>query len=139
MINEDAGFANWVKNYLKGVTLSVASLKMIDFDPKTGLLDLDDLTSKISSETAAVYIENPTYFGLIETQAEAIGKIARESGAEFIVCADPISLGVIAPPAQYGATIACGDLHPLGIHMQCGGGQAGETPVVRGNWVCFAE
>lgn len=114
-----------VKNYLKGISEPVAAIKKIGFDPKTGLLDLDDLKSKISSETAAVYIENPTYFGLIETQAEAIGKVARDKGAEFVVYTDPISLGVIAPPAHYGATIACGDLHPLGIHMQCGGGQAG--------------
>ncbi|MBW2367967.1 MAG: aminomethyl-transferring glycine dehydrogenase subunit GcvPA [Deltaproteobacteria bacterium] len=113
------------KNYLTGVSEPVAAINMVRFDKATGLLDLDDLASKVSDKTAAVYIENPTYFGLIETQAESIGKIARDNEAEFIVYTDPISLGVLAPPAQYGATIACGDLHPLGIHMQCGGGQAG--------------
>jgi len=114
-----------VKNYMQGAAGPLVEIKMLGFDPKTGLLDLDDLKSKISTETAAVFIENPAYLGFIETQAEEIGKIARESGAEFIVCADPISLGVIAPPAHYGATIACGDFHSLGMHMQCGGGQAG--------------
>lgn len=39
--------------------------------------------------------------------------------------ADPISLGVLAPPSQYGATIACGDFHPLGIPLMAGGGQGG--------------
>ncbi len=47
------------------------------------------------------------------------------AGAEFIVYVDPISCGVVAPPAQYGATFACGEGHPLGMHMQCGGGQTG--------------
>jgi glycine dehydrogenase subunit 1 len=42
-----------------------------------------------------------------------------------IVAADPISLGVLAPPADYGADIVCGDIQPLGMHMQFGGGQAG--------------
>jgi glycine dehydrogenase subunit 1 len=113
------------RNYSSAVSESLIDIELVAFDPKTGLLDLADLKSKISSETAAVYIENPTYLGVIETQAEEIGTIARENGAEFIVYADPISLGVLAPPAQYGATIACGDFHPLGLHMQCGGGQAG--------------
>jgi glycine dehydrogenase subunit 1 len=113
------------RNYSSAVSEPLIDIELVAFDPKTGLLDLADLKSKISSETAAVYIENPTYLGVIETQAEEIGAIAREHGAEFIVYADPISLGVLAPPAQYGATIACGDFHPLGLHMQCGGGQAG--------------
>jgi glycine dehydrogenase subunit 1 len=113
------------RNYLHAVSGPAITIELVELDPKTGLLDLDDLRSKISSETAAVYIENPTYLGGIETQAEEIGTIARENGAEFIVYTDPISLGVLAPPVQYGATIACGDFHPLGLHMQCGGGQAG--------------
>jgi len=113
------------RNYSRAVSGPLLDIELVAFDRKSGLLDLQDLKSKISSDTAAVYIENPTHLGVIETQAEEIGRIARENGAEFVVYTDPISLGVLAPPAQYGATIACGDLHPLGLHMQCGGGQAG--------------
>lgn len=114
-----------IKNYLNGVPEPDLPISMIEFDRKTGLLDLDDLKSKISDKTAAVFIENPAFLGNLETQAPEIGKIAKEFGAEFIVYTDPISCGVIAPPAQYGATFACGDAHTLGNHMQCGGGQTG--------------
>ncbi len=38
---------------------------------------------------------------------------------------DPSSLGILAPPSHYGADIICGDLQPLGIHMNYGGGQSG--------------
>jgi len=38
---------------------------------------------------------------------------------------NPISLGHPGPPADYGADIVCGDIQPLGMHMQFGGGQAG--------------
>ncbi|MBA7533474.1 putative glycine dehydrogenase (decarboxylating) subunit 1 [subsurface metagenome] len=38
---------------------------------------------------------------------------------------DPISLGVLAPPSQYGADIVCGDVQPLGNHMNYGGGFGG--------------
>ena len=114
-----------VKNYMKGVSDQGIAIQMIEFDKTTGHLDLDDLKSKISPKTAAVLIENPSYLGFIEPRTKQVGKIALKNNAEFIVSIDPISLGVLAPPAQYGATIACGDYHCLGIHMQCGGGQGG--------------
>ncbi len=114
-----------IKNYLNGIPKPQLDITLVEFDGATGLLDLDDLKSKISSNTAAVFIENPAYLGFIETQAEEIGKIADKNGAEFIVYTDPISCGVLSPPAQYGATFACGDFHALGVHMQCGGGQGG--------------
>ena len=110
-----------IQNYC----LPEMSIFDVGFDRTTGLLDLDDLRRKVSSATAAVLIENPSYLGVLESQVDEIAAIARESGAEFIVSVDPISLGVVAPPAQYGATFACGDFQPLGMHMQAGGGQAG--------------
>ncbi len=97
----------------------------VGFDHGTGLLDLADLKAKVTSDTAAVLIENPSYLGFLESQAAEVGEVARAGGAEFVVYTDPISLGVVAPPAQYGATIACGDFQPLGMHMQAGGGQGG--------------
>ena len=66
----------------------------------------------------------PTW-AVIETQGEEISRIAHEHGAVCVVGADPISLGVLTPPADYGADIVCGDIQPLGMHMQFGGGQAG--------------
>jgi glycine dehydrogenase subunit 1 len=110
-----------MKNYLK----PDISIREVAFDSKTGLLDAKDLTSKVTKDTAAIYLENPSYFGLIESQATEVGELAKARGAEFIVYCDPISLGVMAPPAEYGATIACGDIHPLGIPMVAGGGLGG--------------
>lgn len=110
-----------VRNYLK----PDISIREVGFDPRTGLLDLEDLRARVSSKTAAVLLENPSYLGVLDSGAAEAGKIARQNGAEFIVYTDPISLGVVAPPAQYGATIACGDFHPLGMHLLAGGGQGG--------------
>ncbi|MGZ6219558.1 MAG: aminomethyl-transferring glycine dehydrogenase subunit GcvPA [Syntrophales bacterium] len=100
-------------------------VKLVDYDPRTGLVDLDDLRKKISSKTAAVYIENPSYLGLIELQCEKISEITHDNGAVSVVGVDPLSLGVIAPPAEYGADIVVGTAQPLGIHMNCGGGVIG--------------
>jgi glycine dehydrogenase subunit 1 len=100
-------------------------IKTIAYDSQTGLLDIEDLKSKISSKTAAVYIENPTYLGIIESQAGIISEIAHTNGAESIVGIDPISLGVLAAPASYNADIVVGSTQPLGIHMNYGGGCTG--------------
>lgn len=100
-------------------------IKEIAFDPKSGELDLEDLKRKVSGKTGAVYIENPTYLGVVEAKAAEIGRIAHDSGALFVVGVDPISLGLLEAPGRYGADIVCGELQPLGIHMNYGGGLAG--------------
>ncbi len=109
------------KNYCK----HQIELSLLKFEPGTGLLDLADLKEKISGRTAAVYFENPSYLGFVESQGDQIAAIAHEQGAEVIVGVDASSLGVLTPPARYGADIVCGELQPLGIHMQWGGGLAG--------------
>lgn len=97
----------------------------IGHDRKTGGLDLKELKAKISPRTAAVYFESPGYLGGIETEGAEIARIARGAGAETVVGADPISLGVLRPPSEYGADIAVGPTQPLGVHMNCGGGVGG--------------
>ena len=86
---------------------------------------MDQLKKMISDKTAAVYFEMPGYLGVLEENAEEICTIAGNCGAVNIVGVDPISLGIVAPPMSYGADIVVGELQPLGIHMLCGGGQAG--------------
>ncbi len=94
-------------------------------DPDTGRLDIADLKAKLGGDVAAVYFENPAYLGTIETGAAEIARLARAAGAETIVGVDPISLGVIKAPGDYGADIVTGPVQPLGVHMHCGGGVGG--------------
>ena len=103
----------------------VMQIELLGYDAATGQLDLNALRAAISDQTAAVYFENPSYLGFIETQGREISLIAHRHGAISVVGVDPISLGVLTPPAGYGADIVCGDIQPLGMHMQYGGGQAG--------------
>lgn len=115
-----------VRNYCEPAEMEGhIAVETVAFDPGTGLIDLDALREAVSVSTAAVYVENPTFLGAIETQGEAIARIAHAAGAEFIVGVDPISLGVLLPPAAYGADIVVGTTQPLGIPMSCGGGLGG--------------
>lgn len=110
-----------IENYCDpGVKIS-----KLAYDEKTGMMDLEDLKSKLSANTAAIYFENPSFLGFLETNGSEISRLAHGAGAISIVGVDPSSLGVIEPPSAYGADIICGDLQPLGMHMNYGGGQSG--------------
>jgi glycine dehydrogenase subunit 1 len=102
-----------------------ATIRVIGHDPVTGALDLEALRAAVTAETAAVYLEVPSFLGFLEPAAPAVGEVAHAAGALFVVGVDPSSLGVLAGPRAYGADIVCGDIQPLGIHMTAGGGNAG--------------
>ncbi len=91
----------------------------------SGQIDPARLDGLVTQDTAAVYIETPSYLGVIQVYGRAVADLAHAAGALFLVGADPSSLGVLAPPADYGADIVTGDLQPLGIHVNYGGGLAG--------------
>jgi glycine dehydrogenase subunit 1 len=110
-----------IKNYC----MPDISIKKIDIDHVTGNVNISALEKAISNKTAAVYFENPSYLGMISIHGTEIAELAHQHGAECVVGVDPISLGVLAPPAEYGADIVCGDIQSLGMHIQFGGGQAG--------------
>ncbi|MGD8505888.1 MAG: aminomethyl-transferring glycine dehydrogenase subunit GcvPA [Candidatus Bathyarchaeota archaeon] len=93
----------------------------VDYDTETGQLDIEDLKRKVSVKTAAVYIENPTYLGLIEAKVEKIAEETHDHEALFIVGVDPSSLGILKPPGEYDADIVIGEGQPLGNHMNFGG------------------
>jgi glycine dehydrogenase subunit 1 len=96
-------------------------IREVEYDMETGQLSLQDLKSKISDETAAVYVENPHYLGFIEEQAEEISREAHSYDALFITGVDPTSLGLLKPPGDYGADIVVGEAQPLGNSMNFGG------------------
>jgi glycine dehydrogenase subunit 1 len=100
------------------------SIEIVPFGERSGRIDCAVLDGLLSSEIAAVYFDNPSFFGVIES-GKAIADLAHRRGALCVTGVDPSSLGVLAPPADYGADIVCGDLQPLGIHMQFGGGHGG--------------
>lgn len=85
-----------------------------------GALLPEKLYSFISEKVAAVIVQQPNFFGCLE-DVEEIGKIAHNFGALYIVSVDPISLGILSPPSEYGADIVVGEGQPLGIYQNFGG------------------
>lgn len=100
-------------------------VKTVKYDEKTGQISLEGLKAKVSKRTAAVYVENPSYLGFIETEVDAIAEVVHDSGGLFIVGVDPISLGILKPPGEYGADVVVGEGQPLGNPMNYGGPSLG--------------
>ncbi len=86
-----------------------------------GFIDIEDLKNKIGEHSAAVYLEVPSFLGVLETQVEKISQITHDNNSLLIIGVDPISLGVIRPPGDYGADIVIGEGQPLGLGMNYGG------------------
>jgi glycine dehydrogenase subunit 1 len=107
-----------LKTYTEPAGITV---EKIEHDPITGQMDLEDLKEKTDDKTAMVYIENPSYMGFAEEQVEAIGEIAHDKKAMYVVGVDPTSLGLLKAPGDYDADIVCGEGQPLGNHMSYGG------------------
>lgn len=100
-------------------------LVTVDADEATGRIDLDHLARLVGETTAAVYVETPNAFGVLEAELAAVCEIAHHRGAQAVVGVDPVCLGVVTPPARLGADIVVGSLQALGVHMNGGGGVAG--------------
>ncbi len=91
---------------------------------KDGRIDLEDLKSKLKVNTAALIIQSPNFFGIVEDVASISG-IIHENKSLLIVSADPISLALLKSPGESGADIAVGDGQPLGNSLSFGGPSLG--------------
>ena len=93
---------------------------------ESGYADLEDLKAKLNNKASAVYIELPyTFTGVIDVNATAVGEIAHDVGALYIVGVNPIAMGLYKPPGEIGADIAVGDGQPLGLGLNLGGSTLG--------------
>lgn len=103
---------------------SELEFQRVRFDMVTGTIDLNDLRARLDDRVACLFIDNPSYLGVIQ-DGPAISDAVHACGAMLVVGVDPSCLGILASPASYGADIACGDIQPLGMHMSFGSGHGG--------------
>lgn len=85
-----------------------------------GFLDPDDARKVVDDKTCCVIVQHPNFFGCLE-EVEELGRIAHQAGAMFVVSFDPISLGILKRPGQYGVDIAVAEGQSLGNPMVYGG------------------
>jgi glycine dehydrogenase subunit 1 len=96
---------------------------LVAYDRKTGRIDLAALEAQINEETAAVLVQSPNFFGVIE-DIPAIAAIAHAKGALLIVSiAEAVSLGIVRPPLE--ADIVSMEAQSFGVALSYGGPYCG--------------
>lgn len=104
-----------IRTYTHGLGAEVVEAPIAD-----GVTDLAALEPLVTNETAAVMVQMPNFFGALEPVRQ-IGELAHRVDALFVVAVDPISLGVLEAPGNYGADIVVGEGQALGQPVSFGG------------------
>jgi glycine dehydrogenase subunit 1 len=85
-----------------------------------GALAADVLKKQLTATTACVVVEHPNFFGALE-DVRSLGRAVHDAGALFVVIVDPVSLGLLERPGDYGADIVVAEGQGLGNPMAYGG------------------
>ena len=95
--------------------------EIINLPYKNGLIDMEKLKILIDEDVASIIIQNPNFFGGIESMAE-ISEIVHSKGALLInVIVESMSLGILKAPGEMGADIVAGNAQSFGMDLNYGG------------------
>ncbi|NLK08534.1 MAG: aminomethyl-transferring glycine dehydrogenase subunit GcvPA [Firmicutes bacterium] len=109
--------------------LRAVDTELVVLPAKDGLADIESLKPFLNEETAAVMVQQPNFFGLLEP-VDALGDLLKESPSLFVASVNPISLGILQAPSAYGADIVVGEGQPLGNPLAFGGPSFGFMAVL---------
>ncbi|MFH1380086.1 MAG: aminomethyl-transferring glycine dehydrogenase subunit GcvPA [bacterium] len=105
-----------LKTFLQGMAVEIIEIPYFN----QGTTDLRILDEVVGEGVAAVIVQSPNFFGMIEKLQDA-SDIAKRNGALSIAITNPISLGILEPPGRYGADIVVGEGQSLGNPLYFGG------------------
>ncbi|MEM3346209.1 MAG: aminomethyl-transferring glycine dehydrogenase subunit GcvPA [Desulfurococcaceae archaeon] len=96
-------------------------LVTVPYEREWGFVDLEELKKLVDEDTAAVYVQYPNFFGVLEPHVKAVGEIAHDRKALLITGVYPVALGLVKSPGEVSADIAVAEGQPLGIGLNYGG------------------
>lgn len=100
------------------------NLKVVEANIKDGITDLDELRGIVDDDTAAVIVQYPNFFGIVES-LDSIEKITHANNSLFIVSTNPMALPILKAPGEFNADVVVGDNQPMGIPPSYGGPHIG--------------
>lgn len=106
-----------IKTYTRNLDIHVEEVGFSE----AGSLDMDDLKAKLDDQTAAVIVQSPNYFGVIEN-LKAVADISHQHKALMTtVVSEAVSLGILEAPGMLGADIVTGEGQSFGLPLGFGG------------------
>ncbi|MCL4459997.1 MAG: aminomethyl-transferring glycine dehydrogenase subunit GcvPA [Chloroflexi bacterium] len=109
-----------LRTYTAGLPLEVIGIKPVREDGLSIALDPAVISDLIDTQVACLVVQQPNFFGYLE-EVSGLSELIHAAGGLFVVCVDPISLGLLVPPAAYGADIVVAEGQPLGMSLSFGG------------------
>jgi glycine dehydrogenase subunit 1 len=100
--------------------LTNLGVELVTVGTPQGAISPAELEAAVDGQTACVLVQHPNFFGGLE-EMEAIAEVAHRAGALLVAVFDPISLGLLKRPGDYGADIAVAEGQCLGNPMSYGG------------------
>lgn len=104
-----------VKTYCHGQGFEVLEVPSAD-----GIVDVGRIGKVVDNMTASLIIQQPSFLGTL-SDVFLLSNLVHSKGSLFIVSVNPISLGILVPPAEYGADVVVGEGQSLGIQQSFGG------------------
>ena len=95
-------------------------VEILEIPYQEGAVDSEALEKALNTEVAAVLIQSPNFFGMIEKAVE-IGQMAHAKGGLLVMAVNPVSLGLLKSPGELGADIVVGEGQPFGNPLNFGG------------------
>jgi Glycine cleavage system protein P (pyridoxal-binding), N-terminal domain len=87
---------------------------------ESGATDVQALAAAIDDDTSAVFLQQPNFLGTVEDLGPLV-EAAKRTGALCVCAVDPLTLGILRPPGDYGIDIAVGEGQTLGNRLDFGG------------------
>lgn len=109
-----------IETYARG-----PELEIVEIDCENGYTNLQQLAEAIDEDTASVVVQYPNFFGQIEPLEKINELVKSQTKTMFITSSNPLSLGYLTPPGEFGADIVVGDTQVFGIPAQFGGPHCG--------------
>src|SRR5215211_3705843 len=85
-----------------------------------GATDSEALEEAVDEDTAAVFVQQPNFLGTVEELGEVV-EAGKTTGAMLVCAADPLPLGVLRPPGEFGVDVCVGEGQTLGNRLDYGG------------------
>jgi glycine dehydrogenase subunit 1 len=106
-----------VRTYTQGMGLTLTGDELCENSTQ-------DLMALIDEDTTLVAVQYPDFLGNLE-DFSALGQAAHDVGALLCVVINPLALGMLRPPGEFGADVVVGEGQPLGIPPSYGGPYVG--------------
>ena len=107
-------------------------MDIVEVKGKDGVSNVEALLSLINDHTAAVVVQQPNFFGNLE-EIERLEEAIHAQKGMLIMAVDPISLGILKSPGEWGADIVVGEGQSLGNPLSFGGPYLGFMAVSKKN------